>query len=252
MNLSDVINDIKMRLGLNAIALPFNKPTEIVIREILQGTIRTYSQFKPFEREGAYPKNALKSPSDHDRKIGIFILPQDLTITPVQYADAFPLSQISYDDQATTNPFTIGSPFVGFGSYYPQDIMNAELTGAAINKFIGVTSTTATSRWLGYNKIQLFNFPDDALIRFVVRCDHDPQGESIPISCRESFMELAVLDVEMTLYNLLKNMNNVGSAFKEIQLKIDEWSSAESDRKNLVKEWTETFHLDQIDLIEFF
>jgi hypothetical protein len=252
MNLSDVINDIKIRLGLNAIALPFNKPTEIVIREILQGTIRTYSQFKPFEREGAYPKNALKSPSDHDRKIGIFILPQDLTITPVQYADAFPLSQISYDDQATTNPFTIGSPFVGFGSYYPQDIMNAELTGAAINKFIGVTSTTATSRWLGYNKIQLFNFPDDALIRFVVRCDHDPQGESIPISCRESFMELAVLDVEMTLYNLLKNMNNVGSAFKEIQLKIDEWSSAEGNRKTLIDKWTETFHLDQIDLIEFF
>ena len=252
MNMSDVINDIKVHLGLNAIALPFNKPTEVVIREILQGTIRTYSQFKPFEREGAYPKNALKSPSDHDRKIGIFILPQDLTTTHVQYADAFPLSQISYDDQATTNPFTVGSPFVGFGSYYPQDIMNAELTGAAINKFIGVTSTTATSRWLGYNKIQLFNFPDDALIRFIVRCDHDPQGESIPVSCRESFMELAVLDVQMTLYNLLKNMNNVGSAFKEIQLKIDDWSGAEGNRKTLIEKWTDTFHLDQTDLIEFF
>ena len=59
MNLSDVINDIKLRLGLNAIALPFNKPTEIVIREILQGTIRTYSQYKPAEKEGCYHKNAL-------------------------------------------------------------------------------------------------------------------------------------------------------------------------------------------------
>ena len=252
MNMSDVINDIKMRLGLNTIALQFNKPTEIVIREILQGTIRTYSQFKPFEREGCYHKNVLKSPSDHDRAIGIFILPQDLTITPVQYADAYPISEISYDEQATTNPFTIGSPFVGFGSYYPQDIMNAELTGAAINKFIGVTSSPSSSRWLGYNKIQLFNFPDDTYIRFVVKCDHDPQCESIPISCRESFMELAVLDVEMTLYNILKNMNNVGSAFKEIQLKIDEWSSAEGNRNTLIKEWTENFHLDQIDLISFF
>ena len=252
MNLSDVINDIKLRLGLNTIALPFNKSTEIVIREILQGTIRTYSQFKPAEKEGCYPKNALKSPSDHDRKIGIFILPQDLTTTPVQYADAYPISQISYDDQATTNPFTVGSPFVGFGSYYPQDIMNAEMTGAAINKFIGVTSSASTSRWLGYNKIQLFNFPDDTLIRFVVKCDHDPQCESIPISCRESFMELAVLDVEMTLYNHLKNMNNVGSAFKEIQLKIDEWSGAEGNRNTLIEKWTDNFHLDQTDLISFF
>jgi hypothetical protein len=47
-------------------------------------------------------------------------------------------------------------------------------------------------------------------------------------------------------------MNNVGSAFKEIQLKIDEWSSAEGNRKTLIDKWTETFHLDQIDLIEFF
>lgn len=252
MNMSDVINDIKLRLGLNAIALPFNKPTEIVISEILQGTIRTYSQFKPFEREGCYHKNKLNSPSDYDRKMGIFILPNELTITPVQYADAYPISEITFDDQATTNPFTVGSPFVGFGSYYPQDIINAELTGAAINKFIGVTSSPASSRWLGFNKIQLFNFPDDTFIRFIVKCDHDPHGESIPVTCRESFMELAILDVEASLYNLLKNMNNVGSAFKEIQLKIDEWSSAESNRNTLVKEWTENFHLDQTDLISFF
>lgn len=252
MNMSDVINDIKVRLGLNTIALPFNRPTEVVIREILQGTIRTYSQFKPFIREGAYHKNALRSPSDHDRKIGIFILPPELTITPVQYADAYPISEISYDDQATTNPFTVGSPFVGFGSYYPQDIMNAEMTGAAINKYIGVTSTPATSRWLGYNKIQLFNIPDDTYIKFIVKCDHDPQGESIPVTCRESFMNLAILDVEMSLYNILKNMNNVGSAFKEIQLKIDEWSSAESNRNSLIEKWTNSFHFDDTDLITFF
>ena len=252
MNMSDVINDIKLRLGLNTIALPFKQPTEIVIREILQGTIRTYSQFKPFEREGCYHKSALRSPSDYDRKLGIFILPSEMTITPVQYADAYPISEVSQNDEATTNPFTVGSPFVGFGSYYPQDIMNAELTGAAINKFIGVTSSPSSSRWLGYNKIQLFNFPDDSYIRFIVKCDHDPQCESIPISCRESFMELAVLDVEMTLYNQLKNMNNVGSAFKEIQLKIDEWSGAEGNHNTLIEKWTGNVHLDQIDLISFF
>lgn len=252
MNLSDVINDIKMRLGLNAIALPFEKPTEIVIREILQGTIRTYSQFKPHIREGYSNKEALKTASDTEKKVGIFVLPAELTITPVQYAEAYPISPVTLDDEVTTNPFTVGSPFVGFGSYYPQDIMNAELTGAAINKFIGVTSSPSSSRWLGYNKIQLFNFPDDAFIRFVVKCDHDPQAESIPISCRESFMDLAILDVEMTLYNLLKNMNNVGSAFKEIQLKIDEWSSAEGNRNSLLEKWTNTFHYDDISLITFF
>ena len=101
-------------------------------------------------------------------------------------------------------------------------------------------------------KIQLYNFPDDAFLKIIVKCDHDGMAESIPISCRESFMDLAILDVEMSLYNLLKNMNNVGSAFKEIQLKIDEWSGAESARNTLLEKWTNTFHFDQIDLIQFF
>ena len=149
-----------------------------------------------------------------------------------------------------------GDAFKAFSSMgvvgNPQDIINAQMTGTAISKYISETSRLPTGEWLGYNKVKLHDFPDNCRIRFVVKCDHDPQAESIPVSCRESFMDLAVLDVEMTLYNNLKNMNNIGSAFKEIQLKIDDWSGAEGNRNNLIKEWTENFHLDQTDLISFF
>ena len=65
-------------------------------------------------------------------------------------------------------------------------------------------------------------------------------------------MKLATLDVQRTLYNNLKNMNNVGSAFKEIQLKIDDWSGAESARNELVDQWKGNFHLDDLDLVQFF
>lgn len=252
MNLTDVINDIKVRLGLNTIALPFNQPTENVIREILQGTIRTYSQFKPFVREGYCLKKQLKAGSEFDKSANIFVLPPELTITPVQYADAYPVSSVVVNGESTLNGFTTTSPFVGFGSYYPQDIVNAELTGAALNKFLGVTSDPSSSKWLGYNKIQLFNFPDDCFVLFRVKCDHDAHAESIPVSCRESFMDLAILDVKMSLYNVLKNMNQVGSAFKEISLKIDDWAGAESERTQLIEKWTNTFHFDQPDLITFF
>ena len=48
-------------------------------------------------------------------------------------------------------------------------------------------------------------------------------------------------------------MNNVGSAFKEIQLKIDDWAGAEQARKDLVQSWTENFHLDEVqELVQFF
>ena len=65
-------------------------------------------------------------------------------------------------------------------------------------------------------------------------------------------MELATLDVKRTLFSALKNMNNVGSAFKEIQLRIDDWSGAEGERKSLIDKWTGTFHFDDLDLVQFF
>lgn len=252
MNISEVINDIKLTNGLNTISLPYDKPTEVVIREILQTSIRTFSEFKPFIKEGYELRKNLRSPSDGAKQMGIYILPEFLTTTRVQDAYAYAVSDQYNTGEVTTNTFTVGSPFVGFGAYYPQDILNAISTGAAINKYAGITSRTPSSKWLGFNKIQLFDFPDNSYIRFVVKCDHDSNGETIPESCVESFIHLATLDVQRTLYNNLKNMNNVGSAFKDIQLKIDEWANAESARNELIKEWTGVFHFDDLDLVQFF
>ena len=251
MNISDVINDIKTSQGLVTIALPFYEPTETVLQRIIQISVRTFSQYKPLIREGYEERKNLRSPDPVSERMGIYILPGSLTLTPVQYADAYIASSEYQDAEATTNAFTVGSPFVGFGAYYPQDIVNATATGAAINKYAGATSRPQTSKWLGYNRIQLFDFPDNAYIKFVVQCDHDVSLETIPVSCRESFMELATLDVQRTLYSTLKNMNTVGSAFKEIQLKIDEWSGAESARNSLIEKWTNSFHLDDLDLVQF-
>lgn len=252
MNISEAINDIKLSLGLNTIALPFDKPTELVIQEIIQMSIRTFSEFKPHVKEGYEMKSNLRAPNDIDKRRGIYILPESLTTTYVRDACAHAESASYEKDQVSANAFTVGSPFVGFGSYYPQDIINATMTGAAINKYSGVTTRQPTSKWLGFNRIQLFDFPENSCVRFIVKCNHDSNCETIPESCRESFMTLARLDVQRTLYNNLKNMNTVGSAFKEIQLKIDDWSGAESERNALIEKWTNTFHFDDLDLVQFF
>lgn len=252
MNISDVINDIKIVCGLNTIALPFKEPTETVIKDILKTSIHTFSRFKPYVKEGYAERKDLRSPSDAFKAQSIYYLPETLTTTPVHSAEAYVASAENQSGELTTNAFTVGSPFVGFGAYFPQDILNATSTGVAINKYAGITASVPTSKWLGYNKIQLFNFPENIFIRFIVHCDHDLSGETIPESCVESFMELATLDVQRTLYNQLKNMNNVGSAFKEIQLKIDDWANAEQARKELVDKWTGVFHFDDLDLVQFF
>jgi len=252
MNITEVINDIVLSQGLHTIALPFNQPVEKVIQDILAMTAREYSEFKPYTQEVYELRQNLRSPSVMAAKGNIYLLPPEATRTKVRTAKADAVSNEYQSEEATTNAFTVGTPFVGFGSYYPQDILSATNTGAAINKFAGVTSQLPVSTYLGFNKIQLFNFPDKCLIKFTVERNHDPSLMTIPDTCYESFIELATLDVQRTLYATLKNMQNVGSAYKEIQLKIDEWSGAESAQKELLKDWRGKFHLDKIELVQFF
>lgn len=252
MNISDVINDIKLTLGLNTVALPYKQPVELVIKEILAVSIRTFSRFKPYIRNGIYLRKNLRSPSPYEEKLGIYVLPGEFTVSRVQDAYAYPVSQNLKDIESTDSGFVPTAPFIGYGGYYPQDIINGIQTSAALNKFVGISTASPTSKWLGFNKIQLFDCPEDCCLMFVVKCDHDLNGETIAESCVESFMHLATLDVQRTIYNNLKNMNTVGSAFKEIQLKIDDWSNAESERKELIKQWEDSFHCDDMDLIQFF
>ncbi len=97
----------------------------------------------------------------------------------------------------------------------------------------------------------LHDFPDNCRIRFVVKCEHELNGESIPESQVESFMKLAKLDVQVSLYNTIKNMTGLGSGFKEIQMKIEEWSGCPDKLDQLLEKWEGRFYLDDHDLIQF-
>ena len=253
MNISDIIKDIKLPNGLMTIALPYKEPIELVIQDIIKTSVRTFSQFKPQEKECERYRKDLRYATDYDRYRGIYFIPEELTTTEVSYCDAEPIATTNgKNDQVSMNVFSAVSPFVGFGAYGPQDIINATATGAAVNKFTGVTSKVPTSEWLGYNKIRLLDWPQNSLILFKAKCDHEPNCETIPTSCRESFIQLATLDVQRTLYNDLKNQL-VGSAFKDIKVEIEKWSGAEDARNALVEKWTESFHLDEVDdLVIFF
>ena len=81
MNLSRTISHIMMQLGLRYITLPFEEPTDTVIRDVLtMATIPMYSQFSPWIKETtvnlAYERVV-------DKKQNIYILPDELTTTPV-------------------------------------------------------------------------------------------------------------------------------------------------------------------------
>ena len=57
-------------------------------------------------------------------------------------------------------------------------------------------------------------------------------------------MELATLDMKVFLYNTLKLYDGIPTAFGQINLKIDDYQSADGDRNTLLDNWRDKFHLD--------
>ena len=238
MNMSNAVSQLIMQLGLYQITLPFTdattgnpKPTENVIYDVLKTvTIPTYSLYEPWTKECEGDITHLKCLDEHK---AIYLLPNYLTLTPV----------ISIID--------IGMPFHNqrgtFGDIAPAYGINRSvqgvLTSQAYMMVAGQMRAEPTWEYLGENKVRLFGFPKTVL-RFKVSCEHMPNGETIPQSCYASFMELALLDVKMFLYNTLKLYDGIPTAWGQINLKTDDYQSAEADRRQLLDQWDERFHLD--------
>ena len=124
MNISDLINDIKFTEGLNTTSIPFREPAETVMMKGVEVAVRTFSRIKPLIKEYDEHIDNLKKPEGMQQgdMRRIFLLPPALTTTPVSDAYGEYLSGVNYaGDSSELNAFTVGSPFVGFGSYYPQD-----------------------------------------------------------------------------------------------------------------------------------
>lgn len=244
MNLSRAISSLKMQLGLYGITLPFKDPetgkpipVENVIRDVLvTTTIPIYSQFQPWVRELDANINSLKVV---DKNTHVYILPAGLTVTPIMYMLGV---HLPYHN----NSGGYGYAYPGYGlGHSAQNV----LTSQASMMLSGEMRAEPTFDYLGENKIRLYGFPK-VVLTFKAACEHEPNGETIPDSCYDSFYELATLDVKMFLYNTLKLYDNIATAFGNITLKAEDHQGAEAERTTLLDRWRDTFHLD-MDIEQF-
>lgn len=242
MNISRCISSLKMSLGLYQITLPFKdeqgnpSPTENVIFHVLKTiTIPEYSQFEPWYRECDVNIADLKQLSI---KENIYVLPALLTGTPVMRVESVKMPFQNYRGT--------------FGDVAPAYGINRSVQGVATSQaymmLAGQMRAEPTFEYLGNNKIRLYGWPK-TIVRIRVAAEHEPNGETIPDSCYDSFMELATLDMKVFLYNTLKLYDGISTAFGEIKLKVEDYQSAEGERKELLERWRDTFHLSNIDWI---
>ena len=55
----------------------------------------------------------------------------------------------------------------------------------------------------------------------------------------------------MYLYNALKYYSTIQTAYGTLDLKIDNWENAESERNDLLSQWDDNYHLDSCPAIVY-
>ena len=124
------------------------------------------------------------------------------------------------------------------------NLINQTMLANAGAKLLNNMMPKLTFHYEHPRKVWIYNMYSSAKLLFELGFEHDKSLASIPETARESFMELALLDVKMNLYPTMKQYSTINTSLGNIDLKIDDWAQAESDRKELINRLDDTYHLD--------
>lgn len=232
MNLSEVITSIKMDLGIYTIALPFPNADEAIADVIKLRTLKTFSTFQPVYERVRFDLHELER-IERNSNYEKFLLPDVFNGRELLF-----VKEIEYDES-----FLTGMSYYG-GMPLGGNIIRQNMLANAGARLMSMMIPKITFQYKHPREITIYNITNSYRVVMELAFKHDESLASIPDTCWDSFLELATLDVMAFLYATLKHHNEISSAYGTISLKIDDWSNAVSDRKQLIERWTDEYHLD--------
>lgn len=233
MNLSDVMTRIKYKLGIMNIASPVRNLDGMIATIIKDITVPDFSIYYPDRFTAKFNLNDLEQ-IERTNSYETYLLP-DFQNKKILY-----VFQVYYDDSTL-------SGFGHYGGALPMiggNMIGQILISNAASSMYSVMMPKLTFEYTHPRKLKIFNQYSESNIVVDLGFQHDVSLASIPDTCRTSFMELALLDVKENLYPIFKSYSNLSTAYGNIDLKIDNWESAESERRELIQKWDDTYHLD--------
>lgn len=234
LNMSKLISSIKMDLGVYGMALPFDNPDE-VFRDVLElKTIPTFSQFQPYY---------IPLKMDLDKSVEI---EKNLQYTIYELPDVFDDSEILFVKKLEEDLDSFAHGYLDTAALMGGISWGDMMMGQANSNLASIAMPAVTFEYIAPNKIKIFNdsFMYSRKVRLEIAVQHSNNLSTISKTAEYSFTKLATLDIKMMLYNNLKHYNDLQTAYGNINLKIDDWSNAESERVDLLREWEETYHMD--------
>lgn len=240
---SHLMKRLKMALGVYSIALPVSD-NELFEDVIVDTTIPVFSTYIPYE-------------------YSLIVDLNELRIVDRYAADDSSLISNMYEiPDLFTRQRCIGinniRPYIEYNgmmmtsSYETIDSYQVLATGQTLADLSSTMVPPQTWKFIPPNKFQIFN---QVLYNNKVHLDliytHSPELFTIPETARESFFKLALLDTKMYLYNALKYYAQIQTAYANMDLKIEQWENAETERQDLLNQWDENYHLDSVPAVFF-
>lgn len=231
MNISKLVTRIKLSLGIYSISLPIENLDDFILTVIEDITLPVFSIYCPFQQILHLNVKTLELLQKTD-SFESYLLPD------FQERKLLSVKNIVYDDSSLYGYSTGLFPYIYSG--VSQDLMISNATANLISNMM----PSLTFHFEAPRTITLYNCLSSYSLIFTLLFEHDKSFASITPTSEESFYKLAELDVKQALYGTMKHYNDIQTAYGNINLKIDDWASATEDRKSLLSEWDEKYHLD--------
>ena len=240
MNMSSVLTRIKLSLGLMAISTPFENIDETISDIIKDITLPVFSLYNPCKDMITISTSEMQR-VDKTEQYQIYLLPEFANRNLLYVFD------VRYDDSCLS-----GIGYYGGGMpLMTGNVINQTLLSNAGANLMSQMIPKLTFKYEKPRKLYLYNLYASSKIILELGFEHDKSLASIPETARESFMQLATLDVKANLYPTMKMYTEINTAIGNINLKLDDWANAESARDELINKWDDTFHLDMQSLYYF-
>jgi len=239
---SEFLRLIKSDIGIKDIPLPVDDNE--LYQRINESALKEFSVRSP-RREKFTIGNDDKIPPSYVTSTNAL----RYRIPKTVYWDAEVLMVIKVD---VARPLGYSDLYVPQGMWASPDSVLSSLADVRIAA--GVASAMGRAPTFNFvvpDIIELYNGWSGGIYDVEIGITHDPSLSTISPTAFTHLRELATLDVEEFLYNKLKRLDNLDVGIGNIQLKIDSWENAASEKKQLLKEWDEDGNLD-IDTISFF
>jgi hypothetical protein len=217
LSLTYALQHIKRMLGASHRPLPIGD--EEILEIIKMESLYTFSNYYPFQFN-----ITINGSNQVPNEKGVY------------YLDGQGLEILGVAKVFRSEPTDYG--YYGECCYTNQSIMSPveALNTQMVTDLVSMSQVPNTFNYIAPNRLELFpkNIIEENII-VTVKAVHPEHLATIPMSFREVFLKLCLLDVKITLWNILKQFSDLTTAVGNFNLKIEDYENAQNEREELLE-----------------